>query len=454
MAFSPLQIGDLTLQKPIIQGGMGIGVSLSGLASAVARSGGVGVVAGAGVGTSEPDYGRNPEEANLRAMEREIRTAKEKSEGGVVGVNIMVALTDYAQLVHTAAKAGVDMIIAGAGLPVDLPGLLPEKARTKLLPIVSSERAARILCKKWFGKFKRYPDGFVVEGPMAGGHLGFKAEELDNPDNKLEAILERVLEMVRPFEKEAGRPIPVFAAGGVYSGADIHKFLNLGAAGVQMGTRFVATHECDADDAFKQSYVRATKDDVTVIKSPVGLPGRALRNEFLDKIATQRGIKSCPFHCIKTCDYTTTPYCITAALVNAKKGRLTHGFAFAGQNAWRVEEIVSVAELMHSLEREYDASTALGRLRACMDPDALSETLAGLAAAVKNSRLGQISSGFAVSWESTPMAQRIAKVREYLDTIEFEYDAAKLIAKLKSKVDLDGVAEVIAALLSPKAGAR
>ncbi len=363
MKLPELHFGDQIAKLPIVQGGMGVGISLSGLASAVANEGGVGVIAAAMIGMGEPDVAQNPTEANIRALREEIRKAKECMTQGLLGVNIMVALTNFADLVRTSIREGADVIFSGAGLPLDLPkylreelpGELANRARTKLVPIVSSGRGAAVLCKKWLMHYNYLPDGFVVEGPMAGGHLGFKPDEIDNPDFQLEKILPEVVNAVKPFELQAGRRIPVIAAGGVYTGADIAKYLNLGASGVQMGTRFVATHECDADQAFKEAFVNARREDVTVIKSPVGMPGRAILNEFL--LAVREGRKKpfkCPFHCIKSCDFTTTPYCISQALVSAKKGILKHGFAFCGENVWRVDKIMSVKELVGGLKQEFE----------------------------------------------------------------------------------------------------
>lgn len=353
MKLPQLKIGDLVARMPIVQGGMGVGVSLSGLASAVAEEGGIGVIAAAMIGLTSSHPGKDHAKSHIDALASEIRKAKEKSKG-VLGVNIMVALTNFADMVSTSVKEGADVIFSGAGLPLDLPQYLTDGAKTKLVPIISSGRAARIICKKWLAKFDYLPDAFVVEGPMAGGHLGFKPEQLDDPEFSLENIVPEVIDAVRPFEKEHGRSIPVIAAGGVYSGEDICKYLQMGAAGVQMGTRFVATHECDADDEFKQSYLRAKKEDITVIQSPVGLPGRAVKNEFLNQVS--HGDKNpfkCPFHCIKTCKVEKSPYCIASALVNAQRGRMKAGFAFAGANAWRIEKIVSVKELFAELKEEF-----------------------------------------------------------------------------------------------------
>jgi nitronate monooxygenase len=352
MKLPELRIGELIAKIPIVQGGMGVGISLSGLASAVANEGGVGVIAGAMIGMGQPDLATNPLEANLRALKNEIRKARELTKG-LLGVNIMVALTHYVEMVVAAIEEGIDFIFSGAGLPLDLPKYLKKGSRTKLVPIVSSGRAAEVLCKKW-ERLDHLPDAFVVEGPMAGGHLGLKPEHLFSADFTLEKLVPEVLASVKPFEEKHGRAIPVIAAGGVYSGADIYKFLSLGASGVQMATRFVATHECDADLAFKQAYVDSTREDIVIIQSPVGLPGRAINNEFLE--AVKRGEKipfTCPYHCIRTCDHRSSPYCIALALMQAKKGNLKRGFVFSGQNAYRVDRIVSVKELIESLVREF-----------------------------------------------------------------------------------------------------
>ncbi len=357
MKMPELKIGHLTSRLPIIQGGMGVGISMSGLASAVANAGGIGVIAGAMAGITEKDVSTNGLEANCRALSREIRKARQKTRG-IIGVNIMVALTHFAELVKTAIAEGIDIIFAGAGLPLDLPGFLKPGDRTRMVPIVSSGRAASLICKRWFQRYGYLPDAFVVEGPKAGGHLGFKADQLDDPHFALENLIAEVVAEMKKIEAQHGVRIPVIAAGGVYDGEDIRRLLELGASGVQMGTRFVATHECDADPAFKQSYVDAREEDLVVIQSPVGLPGRALKNQFLvDVAAGVRRPFRCPYHCIKSCDPEKSPYCIGIALASARQGKLKNGFAFAGSNAFRVDKIVSVQELMGSLEAGYELAT-------------------------------------------------------------------------------------------------
>ncbi|MDL2317236.1 nitronate monooxygenase, partial [Desulfovibrio sp. OttesenSCG-928-A18] len=362
MAFPSLKIGDLVAKTPIIQGGMGVGISLHRLASAVAAEGGVGVIAGAMIGMRERDVAKNPAEANSRALSKEIGKARQLTDG-LIGVNIMVALTDFVSMVRTAITERADIIFSGAGLPMELPRILrqmceekKEEFRTKLVPIISSARAANILCKKWLSRADYLPDAFVVEGPKAGGHLGYKAEELDSSEHALETVLPEVLEAVKPFEDAHGRRIPVIAAGGIYSGEDIHRYLEMGASGVQMGTRFVATEECDADIRFKQAYVDAKEEDIAIIKSPVGMPGRALKGRFIEALEQGKRNFRCLFHCISTCNPEKSPYCIASALLNAMKGNLDKGFAFSGANVFRINGITTVKELISSLQKEFDAA--------------------------------------------------------------------------------------------------
>ena len=348
-----LKIGDLTAELPIIQGGMGIGISLSGLASAVANEGGIGVIATAGIGMNEPDFSTNFLEANIRALRKEIRRARELTKG-IIGVNIMVALSNFADMARTAIEEGIDIIFSGAGLPLNLPQFVDSTIKTKLVPIVSSGRAAGIIAKKWSKKYNRLPDAVVVEGPLAGGHLGFTEQTICDPEYSLEKLVSEVIQVLKPFEERYEKRIPVIAAGGIYTGEDIFRFFKLGASAVQMATRFVTTYECDTSEKFKQTYLDSRKEDIVVIKSPVGMPGRAIRNAFLDEVSQgKRKPFKCPYHCIITCDYKKSPYCIAFALINAKKGNFSHGFAFAGENAHRAKEIISVKELIETLIEEY-----------------------------------------------------------------------------------------------------
>ena len=343
----------MTAELPIIQGGMGIGISLSGLASAVANEGGIGVIATAVIGMDEPDLYTNFLEANIRALRKEIRKARELSKG-IIGVNIMVALSNFADLVRTSIDEGIDIIFSGAGLPLNLPEFVDSTTKTKLVPIVSSARAAGIIAKKWSAKYNRLPDAVVVEGPLAGGHIGFKEQTIFDPEYSLENLVLEVIQVLKPFEEKYDKRIPVIAAGGIYTGEDMFRFFKLGASAVQMATRFVTTYECDASEKFKQTYLDSRKEDMIVIKSPVGMPGRAIRNTFLDEVSQgQRKPFKCPYHCLITCDYKKSPYCIAFALMNAKRGNLSRGFAFAGESAHRAKEIISVKELIETLIKEY-----------------------------------------------------------------------------------------------------
>lgn len=303
-----LKIGDLVAKLPIIQGGMGVRISLSNLASAVANSGGIGIIATAGIGILEPDKANNWVAANLRALKAEIIKARNKTKG-ILGVNIMAAMTNFADMVETAIEEKIDIIFSGAGLPLNLPKYLKPGSITKLVPIVSSGRAAGIISKVWTAKYNYLPDAVVVEGPLAGGHLGFSTENIDNNEYALEKLIPEVIESVKPYEEKYNRKIPVIAAGGIYTGKDIFKFLKLGASGVQMGTRFVTTEECDASIEFKKVYLNSIKEDIVIIKSPVGMPGRAIKNTFIKEVADgKKQPYKCPYHCILPCDYKKSPY--------------------------------------------------------------------------------------------------------------------------------------------------
>lgn len=349
MELKGLKIGEKISKYPIIQGGMGVGVSAHKLAGAVAKEGGVGIISTADIGYQEPDFEKTPVKANLRAMEKEIEEARKIAPNGIIGINIMVALNNYAEMVKTVVKKGVDIILSGAGLPKDLPEYV-KGSRTKIAPIISSARACQLITKLWMTKHNYVPDMIVIEGPEAGGHLGFKPEELEEEKKpKLENILKEVLTYIKGIEKETKKEIPVVVAGGIFDGKDIAKFLKLGASGVQMGTRFVATEECDAAREFKMAYVNAKKEDIKIIKSPVGLPGRALNNSFIQMVEQEnRKVEKC-YGCIKTCNYKTTAYCITKALINAAQGKMESALIFCGSNVDKIQKIVSVHELMQEL---------------------------------------------------------------------------------------------------------
>ncbi|MBI6872869.1 NAD(P)H-dependent flavin oxidoreductase [Clostridium aciditolerans] len=348
MKLPPLIIGDLKAEVPIIQGGMGVGVSGYRLSSAVANEGGIGIISGVQIGYREPDFETNTKEANVRALKNEVRRAKELSPKGIVGVNLMVAITNYDEMVKACVEEQVDIIISGAGLPLTLPKLV-EGSNVKIAPIASSGKSASVITKHWIKKYNKIPDMVVVEGPEAGGHLGFHADDVREGKLTLEEIVVEVIEALKPFEEEYGSKIPVVAAGGIYTGEDIAKFIKLGASGVQMATRFVATEECDAHLEYKKAYVNSSKEDIKIIQSPVGLPGRAIKNEFINQVEIERiSPKKC-YNCLKKCNPKDTPYCISKALIQAVKGNIEDGLIFAGSSAYRIDRIVTVKELINEL---------------------------------------------------------------------------------------------------------
>lgn len=345
MLLEPLRIGKKTAIIPIIQGAMGVGVSLSRLASAVANAGGIGVISAVQIGFREPDFDSNNDEANVRALRKEIREARRLSPKGIIGVNILVAVNNFKEMVKAAVEENIDLIIAGAGLPTDLPSLV-EGTETKIAPIVSSAKVARLISKLWKRRYDYLPDLVIVEGPEAGGHLGFSMEELysDKKANLIDLVKE-VVEVLQIYDEN----IPVIAAGGIYKSEDIVECLKANASGVQIATRFVATHECDADIKFKQAYIEAKKEDIQLVRSPVGMPGRALQNDFVRRL--EKGsipIKKCN-NCLKPCNASESPYCISDALINAVVGKVDDGLIFVGSNVYRLDKIISVNELMDEL---------------------------------------------------------------------------------------------------------
>ncbi|MCI8454211.1 MAG: nitronate monooxygenase [Lachnospiraceae bacterium] len=365
-----LQIGRLSTKCPIIQGGMGVGISLSSLAGAVAKAGGIGIISTAQIGFRRPDFLKNPLEANLQTIHEELKKARKIAPNGIIGFNIMVATKEYARYVKEAVRAGADVIISGAGLPIDMPKFVAEAEgqkdevegrRTMLAPIVSSIKSALVICRMWDRKYKTAPDFVVVEGPRAGGHLGFSREELssygvdtadvahtyerDSYDEEIRGIIRVIKEFAGKYKKE----IPVVTAGGVFDHQDLLHELELGADGVQVATRFVTTEECDAPMAYKKAYLDASQEDIVIVKSPVGMPGRAIRNEFLARVAKGRiPVERC-FNCLAHCNPAETPYCITKALINAAEGKIKEALLFCGSNAYRCKKIETVPEVMREL---------------------------------------------------------------------------------------------------------
>jgi NAD(P)H-dependent flavin oxidoreductase YrpB (nitropropane dioxygenase family) len=339
----------LTISPPIIQGGMGVRVSKANLAAAVANAGCAGVIASVGLGGYEHSPRADFAELDRIALRAEIRKARQMSTG-VIGVNTMVALTDYESLVSVCVEENVDMIISGAGLPLHLPGYTAG-TKIKLIPVVSSARSLKIIHKKWMKDFNRCPDAVIIEGPRAGGHLGYSMDQIEQDTPALEDILADVLQFVQSLPV----PIPVIVAGGIFTGEDMAHYLKLGAAGVQMATRFVCTDECDVDIRFKQAYLDAGPDDITLIKSPVGLPGRVIRNAFVEKIKNGQTMPfKCKYQCLRTCNPSTAPYCIAEVLAKASEGNMDEAFAFAGSNACRCNEIVPVNTLIQTIMTEYE----------------------------------------------------------------------------------------------------
>lgn len=344
--YKPLKIGNLTAKLPIIQGGMGVGISLSSLAGAVAAEGGIGVISTAQIGFSEPDFKKNPLEANLRMVGEHIKRARQIAPKGILGVNIMVATQNYARYVKEAIKSGIDLIISGAGLPTELPEIA-KGTKTKLIPIVSSLKAASVIFRLWDKKNQTTPDALIIEGPKAGGHLGFLPEMLENiSDEAYDKEIKSIIDLTKDYGSRYGKHIPVIIAGGVKNKVDMEHYLKLGADGIQVATKFVTTEECDADIKYKQAYLDCKKEDIIIVKSPVGMPGRAIRNEFVNK--TLEGpipVRRC-HNCIKSCNPADTPYCITEALANAAVGNIEEALLFCGANAYLEKKIRTVKEVL------------------------------------------------------------------------------------------------------------
>ncbi len=348
MKIPKLRIGSLSAETPIVQGGMGVRVSLSSLASAVANQGGIGTISSVGLGdikASVDEYERTSREA----LVNEIRKAQSMTDGHLA-VNLMGVLSNADDLIKTCVQEGIKMIVFGAGLPTKLPALVQDPS-VNLVLIISSARVTELILRLWDRRYERTPDGLILEGPLAGGHLGFSTEQLEHPDDySLEKLLPEVLEAIKPYEDKYGKKIPVITGGGIYNGKDIARMLSLGASGVQMGTRFVCTEECDVSQQFKQAYLDAKKEDIVIIKSPVGMPGRAINNPFLKNLKVKGKLKiKCPYQCLTACKVKTARYCIARALLNSYFGDTDHGLIFCGQNTYLLDKIIPVRELIQEL---------------------------------------------------------------------------------------------------------
>lgn len=350
MKRNPLVIGDLTAKIPLIQGGMGVGISLSGLAGAVAKEGAVGIISTAQIGFREPEFDSAPIETNLKCIGKELEKARKIAPDGIIGCNIMVATKRYEDYVRAAAKAGADLIISGAGLPAKLPELV-RGFRTKIAPIVSSLKSAAVICKLWDRHYQTAPDMVVIEGPKAGGHLGFKEEELAHMDTlDYDEEIKKISAHIKQYGDKYGKQIPVVVAGGIYDRADVdHCMDELGVEGVQVATRFVTTEECDAPESYKQAYIDAKKEDIVITKSPVGMPGRAILNRFLREVKEKPKPALRCHQCLEKCNPKEMPYCITDALIHAAKGEIEEALLFCGANAYRASRIETVREVITDL---------------------------------------------------------------------------------------------------------
>ena len=367
------KIGDKLTRFPLIQGGMGVGISLGRLAGTVAKEGGIGIISTAQIGYREKDFDRNTEEANQRAILSEMKKARRISPDGIIGYNIMVALKEYASHVKAAVHAGADLIISGAGLPTELPALV-SGSKTKIAPIVSTDKSAKVILKYWERKYKRTADLVVIEGPQAGGHLGFSREDLsrygadtkdvphtyhqDLYDEELDSYtpeaydneIRKIVQTVKSYAAKFGTEIPVVAAGGIATHEDVKHVLDLGVDGVQVATRFIPTEECDADIRLKESLIHAAKDDIAIVKSPVGMSGRAIMNPFMQHVMAGEKIPHSPCHrCLAKCSPGEIPYCITDKLIAAVKGDVENGLLFCGAKAYMADKIETVHDVIADL---------------------------------------------------------------------------------------------------------
>jgi len=359
MSFNSLKIGKYVIEKPIVQGGMGVGISWDQLAGNVSKEGGLGVISSVGTGYyKDKEFAgklvsdRPLSEANFYSkdgFEAIIKSAREIAGNKPLAANILYAINGYGDVVRNACELGIDIIITGAGLPTNMPEFTEGYPDVALVPIVSSPKALKIICKRWQKRYNRLPDAVVVEGPKSGGHQGFTYEQCKLPENQLENI-------VAPVVEEAAKwgDIPVIAAGGVWDKADIEQMLSLGAKGVQMGTRFIGTHECDAHDNFKQVLLNAKKDDIKLMGSPVGYPAQGVVTNLTHLVAKREGPSiKCISNCVAPCnrgeEAKEVGFCIADRLSDAYEGNLETGLFFSGTNGYRLNEIISVHELMNKL---------------------------------------------------------------------------------------------------------
>ncbi len=360
MELKPFKIGKYEIAKPIVQGGMGVGISWDQLAGSVSKEGGLGVVSSVGTGNYENrKYAdkvlkdNRPSEANnfysAKALKAIFENARKVCGDAPLACNVLYASVDYDQIVKDACEAGADMIITGAGLPLTMPEATKAYPDVALVPIVSTAKALRILCRRWKKTHNRLPDAVVVEGPLSGGHQGFKYDDCFVPENQLEAILPPVVE-----EAKNWGDIPVIAAGGIWDHADIVRMMELGASAVQMGTRFIGTVECDAHENFKQVILGAKEEDIKLLKSPVGYPARGVKTNLQTMIEEKTAPKiACVSNCVAPCqrgiEAREVGYCIADRLSDAYDGLVDSGLFFTGANGYKLDEIITVKALMDKL---------------------------------------------------------------------------------------------------------
>ena len=359
MELKPLKIGKYEIKYPIFQGGMGLGISWDKLAGNVSLEGGLGIISSVGTGYYENRKFINKELNakpfgsenfySTRGLRAIIENARKICGDLPLGVNIMYAANDYARVVKDACEAGINIIVSGAGLPTNLPEFTQNFKEVALVPIISSAKALKIICKRWLQRYDRLPDAVVLEGPLSGGHQGFTYEQCLDPEFSLFNLIPQVKAEI----KEWGE-FPLIAAGGIWDKNDIEKAISLGADGVQMGTRFIGTHECDADIGFKEVILAAEEKDIELIKSPVGYPARGIRTNLINLVEKRMGPKiQCISNCVSPCQRgkgaKEVGYCIADRLFDSFSGKKETGLFFTGANGYKLKELISVKELMHKL---------------------------------------------------------------------------------------------------------
>ncbi|WP_300701911.1 nitronate monooxygenase family protein [uncultured Campylobacter sp.] len=365
MQLQSLKIGKHIIKYPIFQGGMGLGISWDRLASAVSLNGGLGIISSVGTGYYE-NRSHIKKELNLKPYGSEnfysraglkalIDNARKVCGDNPLGCNILCASNDYSRIARDACELGFNVIVSGAGIPTNLPEFTADFKDVALVPIVSSAKALKIICKRWQNRYNRLPDAVVVEGPKSGGHQGFTYEQCLDPNYQLEKIVPLVAQEVKNWGD-----FPIIAAGGIWDKKDIENIISLGASGVQMGTRFIGTYECDASDDFKDILLSCKKEDIELIHSPVGYPARGIRTNLLNLVDKRMGPKiNCISNCVTPCqrgkEATKVGYCIADRLYDAYSGKKDTGLFFSGANGYRLDKLITVKELMDKLVNGEDS---------------------------------------------------------------------------------------------------